>query len=178
MVYAPFLFLLLSASLPTWAQDDGIPKGHLKATQFYQDCLNEDGIACGNLGALYASGELSNSQPNYERGFFYHNKACRLGAANRCLRAATFAFKGQGTDPSKDKALELLTHGCDIKDGESCNNLALIKIDAQFLGPTLIKTRPANVPEYVMYLFERACDYGSKHGCKNVATLKARPRKR
>ncbi len=170
-----FLSFVVATSL---AGDEEVPAHHLRARQFYEDCQNEDPGACGNLGALFADGELSNGKPNYERAYFYYHRACDLGDASRCVRAATFAAKGQGTTLSKEKAIEILTRGCDIKEGESCNNLALLKIGAQFLDGSLVKDKAQEIPEYVKYLFERGCDYGSKSACKNIHKIKARKKKK
>ena len=129
-------------------------------------CTKGDLIACGDLGALHATGN-GGFPLDFSKALELYSKACLGGERRRCQRAGIFAWQGKGAEKSLTRAEELFTKGCELKEGGSCNSLALLRAkgtpDGVGVSASLGEEGLAQAE-----LFEKACAYGSEFGCENT----------
>lgn len=136
-------------------------------------CAAGDAHQCGDLGALYAQGHLG-SGPDFVKAYAQYSKACLGGAAERCLRASYFALRGKGTPVSKPDSEKLLRKGCELKDAESCNSLAIFLLDADANDSGTVAALPPASRKDVYDLINQACGLGSELACKNLVKAMGR----
>lgn len=147
-----------------------------KAAAWRKACEERnEGVACGNLGALYATGQ--GLEKNNERAFFYYEKACQFGQALRCLRAGTFALNGQGTKAAPERAVALLARGCKLLDPEACATYYAVTHGVKILldGTSVPLAKPpkadAAVLQSVATTLTLACDKAVPGTCGNLGGL-------
>ncbi|MGZ3654613.1 MAG: tetratricopeptide repeat protein [Bdellovibrionota bacterium] len=146
-----------------------------KVPEWREACEKNDGLACGDLGALYALGRGVGR--DYGKALELYEKACRAGQALRCLRSGIFLGNGRGAAASLDKAAEYFSLGCKLFDPDSCaayyalTQGRLIALD----GTTkTISAHPAADPamlQSVATTLTLACDRGMANPCGNLAGL-------
>lgn len=81
---------------------------------------HNDGLSCGNLGALYALGKVV--EQSDAKAYEYYERACRFGQGARCLRAGVMVLNGKGAGQSVEKAGELFASGCRFLEPDACVN--------------------------------------------------------
>lgn len=143
-------------------QTDADPK---RAFDLYdQACKDGNDSGCVNLGLAYANGigtdlNAANAAALFELG-------CKGGNDRGCTELATLHSEGAGVNKNARMAAELFDASCKRGHAESCFRLATM-FDDGTLGPD---------PARTLALYEMACAFGKKAGCKRTDQLYAQMR--
>ncbi|PIE12043.1 MAG: hypothetical protein CSA72_02720 [Rhodobacterales bacterium] len=138
------------------------------ARLFERICEQGDGLtsaySCYDLGSLYANG-TGEFEEDYDRAAPFYAQACELGYVWGCENAGAH-WRDSSEPELRDRAMELLRKGCDMKEGfgsgRSCNKLAMAL------------ERPATKDEFspetfneILDLYEQGCELGPSFICSN-----------
>lgn len=133
-----------------------------------KECELEKSKHCSNLALAYETGKYKSGEKvdiDYDKAFFYFNKACRLGLPSGCLGLARMYKTGHGTEVDYFKALEFYAISCNADDEIACSGLGIMYL--QGLG---IKQK--NYSLALKYL-NKGCAGGHVTGCYNLAVVYA-----
>lgn len=91
-----------------------------------------------------------------------YDKACQLGYALGCHRAAIAFNKGVGGSADRRRAFAIAARGCELADLGSCVEMAAFYSEGDVVAEDLAKAIP---------LFEQGCDAEIAVACANLAIL-------
>lgn|GEM_PF-4468639 len=149
-----------------------------KLPEWQKACDQNDGFACGNIGAVYALGK--GLPQNNTKALEYYEKACRFGQALRCLRAGIFVLNGIGASQSVDRAAEMFRLGCGSLDPDSCVNYYAVTHGKMVTATGETVDMPASMKsvlpdsvtlQSVMSVLTLSCTKGVAKSCGNLGGL-------
>jgi TPR repeat protein len=144
-----FLTLILVFTYQLSAQIDPILK---------QKCLNNDALACYELGLPLVKGENEKVQDTLEEGMAYIRKACTHGEERACDILGERYYK----DKNYRFAVTYLEKSCNRGIKTACESLGVIYRDAHIGKQDDVKARE---------FFTKACELKSGDACYNVAII-------
>ncbi|HHD75949.1 MAG TPA: sel1 repeat family protein [Campylobacterales bacterium] len=121
-------------------------------------CLNNDALACYELGLPLVQGDNEKVQTNLEEGMAYIRKACTHGEERACDIMGERYYK----DKNYRFAVKYLTDSCDRGIKTACESLGVIYRDAHIGKQDDVKARE---------FFTKACELKSGDACYNVAIM-------
>ena len=88
------------------------------------ECNANDGVACNQLGLMYANG--TKIRQNYNKAIQLFKTACDLKNEYGCNNLGWLYQNGQGVKQNKNKAKEFFGKACDYGDQSGCNEYATL----------------------------------------------------
>lgn len=138
-----------------------IEKNYSDSIKYYSKaCALGEAKGCKDAGLVY--NDATTGKKDLKKAVGFYIKACNLGDALSCNNAGAIYEVGKEVQQDYKKALFYYSKGCKKDYAHACSNLGSMYHFAQGTAKDDVKAKA---------LLKRACDGGSKRGCKGYKFL-------
>ncbi|MFK7987435.1 MAG: hypothetical protein AB8I08_15545 [Sandaracinaceae bacterium] len=189
---------VVACNLATERLHDGEPVDWPRLNQLTEGaCARGSRVACFYAGVSYEHGR--GREIDLPAGLRAYRRGCELRDSSSCINAGVFLSNGRGTETDAAGAVALWQRACDMEDVEACERVGEAYRDGDGVerdiarASTLFQSacdaengiactniaslalrgedRPEADPAFAFMAYERACQFGSRVGCRMAGRL-------